>query len=397
MYLSTFFPLYIISRASSTFGDIAFNIFIVTVIFKSTGSPTQTAAVLALGAVPHVLIGKYVSKHIDTWNPRTITVLSDVYRFIVLLIFSFSPCIESFYLLVPLLSLGSVFYNPASAKLIHHAIPRPLLVKANSTISFFENFAKICAPFLAAVLLVYLKATQLFLLNAFSYFFSAVCVALIAPHTLSLSSHDVAEHYEASPSFPSHDRIIYYFIYSASIFSFFCGTSSILLPVYSYRVLYLTEQQFALLFTSTGVGLLLGSLIARLVQKRIYIVIGMQICLLLIGSIWISCFFKLGFSNLLVARIFEGIFVSGYVIYLRSGIYEYFPKLIIGAVFTRVIIFQSISVPAGLLCAGYLLEIYQPNFIYLASGCAIILSVLLVQTILLPSFYKEQYYCPVNS
>lgn len=385
---NSFLPLYIFSRTASTFGDIAFNIFVVTFVFKSTGSSVQTASVLALAAVPHVLIGKHVSRRIDTWNPRSIAILSDIFRFFVLVIFSFISGVKAFYFIVPLLSLGGVFFNPASVKLIQLAIDHTLLVKANSTISFCENLAKICAPFFVGALFVYFEARQLFLINAFSFMVSAACISFIAPNIYSRNSPDVIKQYELTTALSHHNGIIYYFIFSASIFSFFCGMSSLVLPIYSYKILHIAEQQFALLFTSSGIGLLLGSLIVRVLQRHINMIIGMQFCLFSIGPIWILCFFYQSFWSLLVARLFEGFFISIYLIYLKSGILEYFPQFLTGAVFTRVIIFQSILVPTGLLCAGYFVEAFLPSTIYLVMGCAISLSVAFMQLCLLSYYYK---------
>jgi len=367
-----FLPLYIIARTSSIVGDIAFYFYAVISIFKATESTFQTALLLTFAAIPHVLLGKAVSTRIDTWNPRAVAIAADVFRFLVLILFSMGSHVNILYGTVPLLALGSVFFNPAAAKMVQLAIAKKSLIRANSTIAFFENIFKIGTPAIIGSLFSFLTIKQLFLFNAVTYIVSACAILIISPQVLSLPLGRRATGAHNKRLIKINEQIISkYFISCEMLFSFFNGMNSALMPALSFKTHNLTEQEFSFLYVFAGMGLILGSYISNIIERYFSIEKGATYCLFLLGVNWALYFFSTSFLSLLAINFCAGLLISIYFVFFRTAIQKNISSFNTGSIFTIIGIVQNVFFLLGLLITGIVAETTPPPHLFLAIGCGL--------------------------
>src|SRR3989339_194678 len=139
--------LYIGARFTSLSGDIVFNLFVVTFFYLSTGSAFKTSLVLIVSALPYILFGKPVASAIDRLDLKRVMVLSDFFRFLVLMVLAFLPHTTAlFYAAVFLIGCGGVLFEPASRKIFARIVNKKELVRGNSLVSLVDNVVKIIVP-----------------------------------------------------------------------------------------------------------------------------------------------------------------------------------------------------------------------------------------------------------
>ena len=143
----------------SELGDWINSIAIYTIILKVTGSGMAMAAAMMAKLLPMVLVSPFAGVIIDRINRRTVMIISDVFRFFIVLGLLMVEGRETLWLLYTLTILEvcmSGFFEPARSAIIPSIIPKKDLVTANalcgSTWSVMLAFGAALGGFLVSLL-----------------------------------------------------------------------------------------------------------------------------------------------------------------------------------------------------------------------------------------------------
>jgi len=121
-------------------------------IHDITGSGISAATGTALSALPGLLASPFAGVIGDRSRERRLLVLIDILRSLTVLLFLFAGNITQIYLLVILISLSDVFYNPSRRKYVLRITGKEGALKANSLLTGAGGAAWLAGPLFAGFL-----------------------------------------------------------------------------------------------------------------------------------------------------------------------------------------------------------------------------------------------------
>jgi MFS family permease len=181
-----------LGQAISLLGDSFYFVIFMFMVKKITGDNASVGYVGAFQTLPYLLFSAYAGAVADRLDRRLLMLASDILSGATLLVFAVivwqdaSPPVESIYAVSFVLSSFRVFFVPAKNASVPNLVPATHLLTANSLSAATQNLAPMLSLSLSATVLaaIYEVSPQLFflsavLLNAFSFFLSAVFVWLL--------------------------------------------------------------------------------------------------------------------------------------------------------------------------------------------------------------------------
>lgn len=147
----------------------------------------QMGILTATEAVPYLLFGLVAGVWVDRLHRRTILIVADVGRFIVLSLIPLAHIlgilrIELLYLLAFLVGTLSIFFDVAYRSYLPSLIAREQLIEGNSKLELGRSAGEIVGPGLAGVLIQVFTAPVAILVDAFSFLVSAFSLVWIRSH-----------------------------------------------------------------------------------------------------------------------------------------------------------------------------------------------------------------------
>lgn len=165
-----------ISLTGTQMQDFALSLY----VLKITGSATLFASVIIVALIPRLLLAPIAGVFADWLDRKKIIVYLDILSGIIVGIFAVIFMIKgelslpSIYVLVILLSLASLLYQPAVSTIIPTIIEKKDLVDANGISSLLGNMGNLMAPLIAGLLFGFYGIFAILLINAFSFIMAAI-------------------------------------------------------------------------------------------------------------------------------------------------------------------------------------------------------------------------------
>ena len=122
-------------QAVSDVGDGITLLLLLLVINQLTGSTAALALMAIAEAVPHFTVGLVAGVYVDRWNRRTVMLVADLLRAVIVISFAVAAMAEALpvlYLLAFAQSSVSTFFRPARGALLPKIVPAEGLPAANS-------------------------------------------------------------------------------------------------------------------------------------------------------------------------------------------------------------------------------------------------------------------------
>jgi len=306
------FRLLWLAQMVSEVGDWLYSVVLYSLILERTGSAKAVAIAVVLQVLPQVLVSPTAGAVNDRISRRTVMIVSDLARFVIVLAMLFAVRGESIWPIYVLLLLETAmwgFFEPGRSAILPNVTrdERELLV-GNALASTTWSISLAVGSALGGVLAVVLGSDAVFVINACSFVLSAFLLSRIEVH----EPHAEAKALRAS-DFVDFRPVIEGFRYISSqplLFTTlmakfglgFMGASYVILPLFGERVFPVVNWGgsaqaggmlgMSLLMAARGVGALLGPLCGsmwagnRPERKRHGILIGFLI--LAVGYISLS-------------------------------------------------------------------------------------------------------------
>ncbi|WP_431804518.1 MFS transporter [Halobacillus andaensis] len=371
------------------------------IVFNMTGSPLAVSALYVIKPLATLFTNLWSGSIIDRVNKKHLMVWLDIIQgtLITCLVFT-TNTLWMIYVLVFFINVASSLYDPTSVSYITRLIPIDQRQRFNSLRSLLDSGAFLLGPAITGVLFLIGTPIYAILINALSFYFSAI-VTLLMPNvekstlnnspTQNLSLSIIKEDLTAVLNFSR--RFIYVMIVYF-LFSFFVVMQTAvdsLEVAFSKEVISLTDGEYGFLVSIAGAGILFGSLINAVFTKRLALplIIGMGSVMVSVGYIIFA--FSSNFSTASI-----GVFVLAFSLsFANTGFYTFYQNNIpveiigrIGSVYgfieaLLVIVFTSVfAVGAQLLSIKFIV----------ASGAIfmLLLTGILLLVNLQPS--KDKYY-----
>src|SRR5699024_8312482 len=258
----------------------------------------------------------WTGSFIDYRSKRRVMIVTYIIRAVFICLIPFAPNMVVIYEILVILSVAKAFFNPSSMTYVAMLIPKEKRKRFNSMRSFITSGAVIIGPAIGGSLILLTFVQTTLLLNALFFLISAMLLMILPEKenidkdtipTLTLSQvvrdFSVVQKFMASNKYVS---FIYLGFIIIMIFSFAMDAQEV---VFTQQVIGLSEMDYSLLISITGIGYVVGAILLLLFSYRFslsyMIVIGLVMCAIgyvIYAFSWsfasiIVCFVTLGFFN----------------------------------------------------------------------------------------------------
>ncbi|MEN2438117.1 MFS transporter [Bacillus sp. JR_21] len=393
------FSLLITSETTSLFGTLFLNVALSLYVLKLTGSPEKFASVLALGIIPHIVLGSVSGILADKFDKKLWVITFDILRGLLclgLFVYSINGTINMplIYFTVLFIASCDILFAPMFISILPTIVPQEKLVDANSVSRTLNETMKVLAPLLGTLVYTMVGLGVVFLVNGLSFLISAVTIYLIKlPEKSSSTGKELTFFRDISEGF----RVIYADKRLMSVVSNAFLTHTFLYPFLFVGIPYIIVNVlngkntdygivesvatvgsimaiFVVPFTkSLGVANNIGlGLLGMLVPVGFLIFLGNQNFIDLIAD---NSFYIVGYFSIINFIMFLSF--SFYVVYFASYYQSKVPRESYGRFIASVIVMNGVGKVAGYMVVGMLftLESLIYPVIFLAIGFLLKLAV----------------------
>jgi len=171
-----------LAQLISQFGDRINQLALVGLIAeRAPGSTLGLAKLMAFTIIPVFIIQPFAGVFIDRWDRRTTLFVCDIIRGLLVLsiplVFIYWPSIIQIYIVVFFAFCFSRFYVPAKMSIIPDLVQKDHLLTANSLMTMTGMMATGLGAALGAFIIEYWGAKNGFLIDAGTFFFSALLLS----------------------------------------------------------------------------------------------------------------------------------------------------------------------------------------------------------------------------
>src|SRR5579884_2542858 len=139
-------------------------------------------AVLTAINVPGPLLGPFAGVWVDRWDRRTVMIVCDLARAVLVLGLVWAPNLITVVLLIAAVSSLSAFFQPAQQAAIRLTVPDDDLLAANALAQLSDNGARLVGPALGGLVVLVAGARGAFAVDAASFLVSAALLSrLVLP------------------------------------------------------------------------------------------------------------------------------------------------------------------------------------------------------------------------
>jgi MFS family permease len=173
-------------------GDWLYNVALLVWVYDTTSSATWVAVVTVARLVPYVVVGPFGGLVADSYERRSVLLVSDVVRAALMLtlavVTAFDGPVALALVLACVTTAAGTAYRPSIVAMLPEIVGERDLAAANATEGLVENLAVVLGPAIGAGLLVLGTPTFAFVVNGATFLASAVLAA-----NLQLRSYGSAE------------------------------------------------------------------------------------------------------------------------------------------------------------------------------------------------------------
>ncbi len=273
-----YFSGQLISQMGSSFTLFALPL----LVFKLTHSATSLGLTTAANVVPYLLFGLVLGAVVDRIDRKRMMLLTDVGRACVIVILPLLALsgglrVEAIYAVAFGQSTLGILFNCGEFTAIPSLVGRDDLVAANGRIMATNSAGQIIGPILAGVLVAVMSPADLLFFDAASFLASAASLALIrrsfnaveppSPSAAGLSG--LLGDVRAGLRYVWSQPILRSISLMMALINFVASTENSQLVLFAERVLGATDSQVALLFAAGAAGVVVVSVSAAAIRRRL--------------------------------------------------------------------------------------------------------------------------------
>jgi len=272
-----YFSGQLISQVGSSFTLFALPL----LVFKLTHSATNLALTTASNLLPYLLFGLVLGAMVDRVNRKRMMLLTDVARGCVILVLpllalSGSLQVWVIYAVAFVQSTLGILFDCGEFAAIPSLVGRNDLVAANGRIMATNSAGQVVGPILAGVLVTLMSPANLLFFDAASFLVSAASLALIRRSFNAPDSHPPSEgvagllkDVRAGLQYVLSHPVLRSISLMMALINFVGATEFSQLVLFAKRVLNATDSQVALLYAAGAAGVVIVSMAAAPIRRRL--------------------------------------------------------------------------------------------------------------------------------
>ncbi|HUB40459.1 MAG TPA: MFS transporter [Streptosporangiaceae bacterium] len=272
-----YFSGQLISQVGSSFTLFALPL----LVFKLTHSATNLALTTASNILPYPLFGLLLGAMVDRVNRKRMMLLTDVARGCVilalpLLALSGTLRVQAIYAVAFVQSTLGILFDCGEFAAIPSLVGRDDLVAANGRIMATNSAGQVLGPILAGVLVTLMSPADLLFFDAASFIVSAASLALIRrsfnapdPRTPNAGVSGLLADVRAGLKYVWSHPVLRSISLMMALINFVAATENSQLVLFAKRVLGASDSQVALLFAAGAAGVVIVSMAAAPIRRRL--------------------------------------------------------------------------------------------------------------------------------
>ncbi|WP_241655926.1 MFS transporter [Halobacillus litoralis] len=385
----------------STLGDFIYLVAINILVLKLTGSAAAVAGLWIIGPIASMLTKFWSGSMIDRLNIRRIMIGTDIIRAILVAIIPFFSSIWLIYVCLFCLSISKAFFEPAAITYITNVVPENGRKRFNSFRSLITSSAFFIGPAISGALLLITTVHISIWINAFSFVVSAIMLYFLPNvntdadatgdrFSLKILRSDWKEVFK----FSQNNLFIVKVYFLAQFFMIVALGMDAQEVVFTQKVLNLSETDYGLLISLTGVGSILGAATVSFVAEKLSIRAMMSSGYFLVSVGYLVYAFSFSFWTVAFGFMVLGFFNSfsgtGFMTFYQNNV----PVKMMGRISSIYGIFQSLLQVIFILLIGFTGDIIPVRYsIIAASTLLLVLSIWQIKLVLTPSksgYFEEE-------
>lgn len=347
-------------------------------VYNTTDSAFSTGVVLALYTLPYVLFGTFAGVVIDRFNKRTVMVLADVLRalLVALVPVTAAQWLPSVYVLSFLMASASVFFDPCKLALLPDIVPPRRLLRANSLLSTGETLTEVVGYALAGFLVAYVSATTAFRLDAVTFLVSAGALALMRYRrpvraAAGQTARSLRRELREGLSYIRHHRGLRANTLMVMFAIAGVGASYPLTFLFAVQVLEGGTTAFGLLEAAIGLGIFAGSLTVAAFAVRLHKGLAMTVGLAVAGAGLVSVAATDAVWQAMIPFVVVGIADAAALIAIDTYVQEIVPEELRGRVWGIRFTLTQGTYATAVIVTGALATVVDVRALFVAAGLVI--------------------------
>ncbi|MBP9680807.1 MAG: MFS transporter [Bacteriovorax sp.] len=359
----------------SMFGTMVFNASLLWWISEKTGSTSSSAKILLSASVPLVFLNLFTGTLVDRWNKKWILVGADILAGLscvglyLVAQSEFNINLVMFYNFI--ITLAYAFFSPCARAIIPSLIPIENIQKVNSVLSIGMELSRVAGSSASGYVLFRWGAPAAFLVNAASFFISALFEMTIPyVHIIRSQKKTILEDLKTGFYYVFLNKNVYFPLLLAAIFNFFAMGSFVAMPLYLKVILGEGSPFYGVCLGLQSAGALISSVYLLFLSKKETSNLKL-ISILGISGIAIASF---GFSNKIlfaIAFFIFGVCLSQFNVRFFSCLQKSVASEHLGKTMASVFLIAGILIPLGQIFFGWYGKQHL-NTLYIFSGIGII-------------------------
>lgn len=379
---------FLAGQSISTLGSSFTSFALPLLIFKLTGSALNLAFTVVATVAPYLLLGLVIGAWADRVQRKRLMIGTDVARALVIvsipLVFALGfLSVWWIYAVAFVASTLSICFDAANFAAVPGLVRRDELVAANGRVQASYSLAKIIGPVLAGLLIIEVPLPLLLLVDATSFLVSAGSLLLIRTSFNASTSekrvatsirYDIIEGLRYVLKHPVLRSITLLLLF----INFILPTTTSQLVLFARQWLNASDTQIGLLYASGSVGIILFSLGASRLRKRLSfgaLVLG---SLALEGLMTAAAAFTHLYWLALACWLLRGGYDALFIIGSYSLVQHIVPDQLLSRVITTMRVFTWSTASIGALIGGFAIEqTKNVGLVYIAIGLMVFLIALI--------------------
>lgn len=392
---------FLIGNTISFIGNGMYFIALSWLVLQLSGSTSAMGWLLAVSTLPGIFLSSIMGVLIDRWDRRIICIVGDIFRGSILIfipLFYYLNMLEIWMLYTVgfFLSLGNRLYYPASGALIREIVPVTQLLTANSINNIFVQTGSLIGSGIGGVLIMHFSPMSNILINAASFFVSAVFTLFIRGH-ISLPQKPTERKrmlmdYAIGINYlKMHPYIIGLSVLTVCLYVA-VYTSNVILPSYATQILKAGSVGFGLIESGWAAGAIAGgALLLSFVSTRVRDSHIIKIGLFTLSLIIITFSVSQNIPQAVIGYFFMGLlFVSLRIkidTMVQSTVEHEFQGRVKSSIYMAI---DCISLPVY-LGMGYIGEMVSLRAIYVSIGFLIFFAFMFSFVVFKGKVYKSSF------
>ncbi|WP_077297548.1 MFS transporter [Virgibacillus pantothenticus] len=356
--------LLLFSIGISSIGDFIYLVAINIIVYQLTGSAAAVAGLWIIAPLVNIITKFWTGSFIDYRSKRKVMIVTYIIRAVFICFIPLAPNMIVIYAILVVLSIANAFFHPSSTTYVTILVPKEKRKRFNSFRSFASSGAFIIGPAIGGSLILLTSVEITLWINAV-FFLIAVSLLFILPEKENINKDaipaltisQVIQDFTVVQKFIANNKYVS-FIYLGFImimlFTFTMDTQEV---VFTQQVIGLSEFEYSMLISITGIGSVAGAILLSIFANKISLRYMIVFGLIMMTVGYVIYAFSWSFASIVVGFIILGFFM----VFLNAGIMTFYqnniPVEVMGRVTSIYQLIQSANQVLFILIIGVTADI----------------------------------------